>query len=479
MRSNGTAKKIGSKSVIYSLAALAVCALQADGVSRAYADKKSDEGLGINLAFEQKTLSNGLGVILVEDRTVPIVSYQTWFRVGSVDEKPGQTGIAHLFEHLMFKGTPKFGPKQFFIQLEAKGAEVNAFTTRDYTAYFENITPDLLDKVIEMESDRMSNLKLDDDVLNTERMVVLEERRMRTDNSPGGRVQEELWGLSFKRHPYRWPVIGFPADLFRLKTSDLVEFYKKHYQPKNALLVVVGNFDSKVVFEKIKAAYGGIEGVKRPERKVSNESEQNEERRLRIYDDIASERFAHAYRVTSAKDDDSYSLDVLANILFEGDSSRAYRSLIDVQDIAIGIGGSAYTPTYPGLFIVTGTMKGSLSSELAEKALDQVIKKVQDEGVTAEEVKVAVKQLTVQLVDSVRTPQGMAQLIGVVHATFGTIKDISENLAKYQKITPADVQRVARKYMIPNNRAIVTLLPEPKTPEKKKGKSTATTEASR
>src|SRR6185312_13768503 len=153
------------------------------------------------------------------------------------------TGISHLFEHLMFKGTPKYGPKQFFQELEAKGAEVNAFTTRDYTVYYESFTPDLLPKVVDMESDRMANLILTDDVLATERAVVFEERRMRTDNTPEGRMQEALWQLAYRRHPYQWPVIGYPQDLLAITTQQLRQYFRAHYQPANAALVVVGDFN--------------------------------------------------------------------------------------------------------------------------------------------------------------------------------------------------------------------------------------------
>jgi len=415
--------------------------------------------LGIKLTLDQRKLSNGLNVIMVEDHTVPIVSYQSWFRVGSVDEHPGITGISHLFEHLMFKGTPKYGPKEFFQQLEAKGAEVNAFTTRDYTCYYENFTPDLLEKVLDMESDRMANLTLTDDVLNSERMVVLEERRLRTDNSPEGRIQEALWGLAFHYHSYQWPVIGSPQDVMAITTDQLKEYFKSHYQPANAAIIIVGDFDRDKTFNLIKKYYNPIQAVPRPVRSIRPEPEQQEERTLILRDEIASERFAEAYHVTAADQDDSYSLDVLSNILFEGTTSRAYRKLVEELDIATGVGGSNYTPTYPGLFTIDVSMKRGTSSSQAKLALDQVIGEVQTKGVTSEEVKVAVKQLTVQTVDSVRTFYGLGQLIGIVETIFGNPKRYADDLAKYTKITPAEVQRVSLKYLIPNNRSIVTMLP--------------------
>jgi zinc protease len=416
-------------------------------------------GLGVHLPLEQHTLSNGLHVVMIEDHTVPVISYQTWIRSGSVDETPGHTGIAHLFEHLMFKGTPRYGAKQFFEQLEAKGAEVNAFTTRDYTVYHEDFTPSLLAKVVDMESDRLSNLKLDQEVLDTERQVVLEERRMRTDNSPGGRIQEALWGLAFRRHPYNWPVIGYPQDLMGMKVDRLLEFYRANYQPANATLVVVGDIDPKALLDRIRKAYEPIPARPRPVRDIDPEPEQREERRITLYDRVASQRFSQAYHVTSAADDDSYALDVLANILFEGTSSRAYRSMVDEKDIVAGIGGSAYTPTFPGLFIVTATMKGKLETGQAEAELERLIGEVQEKGVTQDEIKRAVKQLTVQLVDSVRTPHGMAQLVGTVATVLGDPEKYSNDLEKYLKVSASDVQRVARKYLTPNNRSVVVMVP--------------------
>jgi zinc protease len=420
--------------------------------------KGTVNGLGINLTIEKHTLSNGMQVIFVEDHTVPIVSYQTWYRVGSVDEQPGITGISHLFEHLMFKGTPKYGPKRFFQELEAKGADVNAFTTRDYTVYYESFTPELFDKVVDMESDRMANLILTDDVLNTERAVVFEERRMRTDNAPEGRMQEALWQLAFKRHPYQWPVIGYPQDLLSITTRQLVDYFHSHYQPANAVLVVVGDFMPEPALKRIRQAYEAVPAAPRPKRDIPAEPEQQEERRLILRDKVASERFAQAYHVTSADNDDSYALDVLANILFEGTSSRAYRLLVEDKDVAEGVSGSAFTPTYPGLFIISGTMKGGVPASEAEKLLDQVVAQVQNSDVTPEEIHMAVRQLTVQLVDSVRTPYGLGQLIGTVATIFGDPERYADDLAKYTKVTAADVRRVAQKYLQPNNRSVVTLV---------------------
>ncbi len=417
-------------------------------------------GLGIHLNFEKHNLSNGLTVLLIEDHTVPIVSYQTWVRVGSVDEQIGKTGISHLFEHLMFKGTAKYGAKQFFNLLETRGAEVNAFTTRDYTVYYENIIPDLLEKVIDMESDRLGNLVVTKEVLDSERLVVLEERGMRNENSPEGKMQEALWQLAYHSHPYGWPVIGYPQDLISLDEDSLNAYFKKHYLPSNATLVVSGDFQPKETLGWIQKYYGKLPYQRPPQRNINEEYEQKEERRLVLRDKVSSERFSQAYHVTSARQDDTFALDVLANILFEGKSSRAHRKLIDELDILVDVSGSAFTPTFPGLFIVNGLMKQGVSTEKGEQVLSDIFFELQEKGVTREEIEVAVKQLTVQMVDTVRTPFGIGQLMGTVQVVLGDPKYFAEDLGKYLKVTESDVQRVAKKYLIPNNRSVVKLVPE-------------------
>jgi predicted Zn-dependent peptidase len=222
-------------------------------------------------------------------------------------------------------------------------------------------------------------------------------------------------------------------------------------------VIVVGDFKTDAVLAMIKKYYEPIPSQPKPKRDIPDEPEQQEEHRLILHDDVASEKFAQAYHAPSAKDDDSYALDVLSNILFEGTTSRAYRKLVEELQLCLSIDGSDYTPTYPGLFIISGTMKGQQETALAEAALDSVIRDVQDNGVTDDEIKTAVKQLTVQLVDSVRTTDGMANLIGTVQTIFGDPEMYADDLKKYVKVTRDDVKRVASKYLVPNNRSIVIM----------------------
>jgi zinc protease len=431
-----------------------IAAAKVEAVNSAELDR-----LGLKFPLETKRLANGLKVLVVEDATVPIVAYQTWVNVGSVDETFGLTGMAHLFEHLMFKDSTKYGPRAFFNRLESKGANVNAFTTRDYTVFHETMVPSLLPLAIEMEADRLANLKIDPELLFTERQVVMEERRLRTENSPDGRMQEAIWSLLFKSHPYRWPVIGYEEDLKRMEVRDVEEFFARFYQPGNVTIVVVGAVKAADVFAQVEKAYGPIPGHTRPSRKIANEPEQTEVRRTILKDQVASEKVTIAYPSTSAAEDDTYALDVLSNILFSGNDSRAYRRIVEEKQISLEVGGVNYTPLFPGIFMASATMKSGHTAAEFEKEVDALISDVQAKGVTDSEIKIAVRQLTVQTVDSVRTASGLANMIGTVDAIFGDPMRFKEDLAKYSRVSGADVIRVARMYLIPNRKNVVTLMP--------------------
>lgn len=448
---------IAAALIAFSLAGCSSAPTAAPGES--HAENAELDRLGLRFPLETRTLANGLKVLVVEDATVPVVAYQTWVSVGSADETFGLTGMAHLFEHLMFKDSLKYGPRAFFNRLEAKGANVNAFTTRDYTVFHETMVPSLLPLAIEMEADRLANLKIDSDLLFTERQVVMEERRLRTENSPEGRMQEAIWALLFKSHPYRWPVIGYEEDLRRMDVRDLEEFFARYYQPGNVTIVVVGAVKAAEAFSRIEAAYAAIPGRPRPRRDLPREPDQDEPRRLVLRDQVASEKVTVAYPSTRASEDDTYALDVLSNILFSGNASRGYRRLVEEKEMALVVGGVNYTPLYPGVFMASATMKAGRSAAEFEKEIDLLVDEVKTSGVSDAEIRTAVRQLTVQTVDSVRTASGLANMIGTVDAIFGDPMRFKEDLAKYSRVTGADVVRVARTYLVPARKNVVTLVP--------------------
>ncbi len=423
------------------------------------AEIAADRELGLHFDLKQRTLSNGLQILVVEDHTVPLVSYQTWVNAGSVDERFGLTGIAHLFEHLMFKGSTRFGPRAFFNELEAKGAQVNAFTTRDYTVFHETFIPELLPKVIELEADRLSGLLLDDEILFTERHVVFEERKLRSENSPEGRMQEALWELSYRVHPYRAPVIGYEEDLGRIRADDLRTFFSQYYQPQNVSIVVVGDVKAREVFSAISEAYGSIPKAVRPERKVPKEPVQTEERRKILKDQVNSERISIAYPSTSALEMDTYALDLLSQILFSGSGSRANQRLVEEKKIVESVSGVNYTPLYPGLFMIHATMRGGRKTDEFEREIEKLIREVQEKGVTEEELSRAKRQILVQTVDSLRTAHGVANLIGTVKVVFDDPLRFKTDLKFYDEVKAEDIRKVAQAYLLPNRRNIIQLVP--------------------
>ena len=420
-----------------------------------------EKPLELKVPFETHTLSNGLTVITVEDPKASVVSYQTWFQVGSVDETPGLTGVTHAFEHLMFKGTKKYGPRQIFQILEAEGANINAFVTRDYAVFYEEFfpRPGLLEKVIDLEADRLAGLEFDDDAVNNERMILFEERRLKSETGVESRMLDTLWGLAYRRHPYQWPVMGNPMDVLNFTPAYLSDYYKKYFQPGNATLIVIGNFKTPELMKFVKKYYGSIEGRSRPKRSFPTEPPQGEERRFVIREKSASERFAQGFHICSAWDEDSYALDILSNILFEGSSARARHRLVEQLNWVNSLAGSAYTPAYPGMFIIYGSMKAGVPYAKLEAELWKLIVDIQEHSVKPEEVRTAVKQLSLQVVDGIRSPHGIGQLLGTVQSIFKDPKRFSHELDRYQSITPADIQRVAKKYFDLNNRTVVTVMP--------------------
>ncbi len=264
------------------------------------------------------TLDNGLRVLLLEDHRSPIVTYQTWYRVGSRNETRGHTGIAHFLEHLMFKGTPTHPRGEFARIVEQNGGQDNAFTSQDVTSYYVDIASDKVDLIVELEADRMNNLLLDPKEIDSERQVVIEERRTRTEDDPNGFLGEEVGALAFRAHPYGQPVIGWMEDLGRITPAEIRAFYKTYYIPNNALLVVAGDFKASELLDKIKARYGAIPRGAEPPAVAAVEPAQNGERRLLVYKEAQLPIVYLGYPVPNQTSTDAPALEVLSTILSSG-----------------------------------------------------------------------------------------------------------------------------------------------------------------
>lgn len=405
------------------------------------------------------TLDNGLRVLLLEDHRSPIVSFQLWYRVGSRNELPGATGIAHLLEHMMFKGTPTYGPRQFAALVEQNGGQDNAFTSHDVTSYYVNIAADKLPLVIELEADRMQNLLLDPREIDSERQVVIEERRTRTEDDPGGFLGEEVSAIAFKNHPYGAPIIGWMEDLKRITPEEIRAFYETYYVPNNATLVAVGAFKATKALELIKARFGRIPKGPPPPPVRAVEPPQNGERRVLVKKEAQLPIVYLGYHVPNQQSADAPALELLSTILSSGRASRLYRGLVYERQLALEAGGDySYFAFDPPLFWFWGTPMPGQTPEAMEKALLDEMERLKAEPVTDEELTRARNQTEAAFVfqeDSVHRRASLLARFEMIGGYAG--KD--RFLERLRAVTAADIQRVARAYFSDDRKNVGVLVP--------------------
>lgn len=404
-------------------------------------------------------LPNGLTILMHENHSAPTVSYQTWFRVGSKNEEPGFTGIAHLFEHMMFKGAKRYSGKEFDTVLHANGVTNNAFTTYDYTGYFEDLPSDKLKLIIDIESDRLENLRLNEENLKSEREVVKEERRWRVDNSITGVLTETLWSNAYHVHPYKWPVIGWMKDIDAIDLERCKQFFHTYYSVSNAVIVVVGDINPDQTLAWIKEYYGKLPKVDVPPLKAPSEPPQTKEIKAKAEKMAQNAYVALGYHIGRQGENDSYVMDLISNILTEGPSSRLYKKFVYNDQVALGVDGASVTPQDPGLFEVILEVKPGIKGERVSPLLTAEIESMA-QFVTNAELEKAKNQVMKHWVDSVKTSHGQAKELVVNEIVTGSYENLFDDLLKYQKVTLADVKRVAQKYLVKNNRTVVTLVPQ-------------------
>jgi zinc protease len=406
------------------------------------------------------TLDNGLRVLLIEDARSPIVSFQVWYRVGSRNEHRGATGIAHFLEHLMFKGTPSHGPKEFARLVEQNGGQDNAFTSQDVTSYYVDIAADKLDLVIDLEADRMQNLLLDPKEINSERQVVIEERRTRTEDDPSGFLGEEVSSIAFKAHPYGVPIIGWMDDIKRITPEEIRAFYKTYYVPNNAIIAAVGAFRADDALEKIKRRFGRIPRGKVPPAMLAVEPLQNGERRVIVKKQAELPIVYMAWHVPNHSSDDSVPLEVLSTILAGGRASRLYRDLVYQRQLALEAGGdNSYFSVDPSLFWFWATPMPGQTPEKLEAELSAHMEKLKTEPVTDEELTRAKNQIEAAFVYQEDSIHQRASLLARFELIGGyAMKD--SFLAKVRAVTAADLTRVARTWFDPDKKSVGVLLPK-------------------
>ncbi len=407
----------------------------------------------------EEVLPNGLKVIAIRDENAPLAVFQVWYDAGSIHEQVGKTGLSHLLEHMMFKGTPKYGPKTFSKIIKRAGGIDNAGTSKDFVYYYQKLAPDRLHLSIEMEADRMQNLIMDEKETMSERDVVMEERRMRYEDDPQNLVYEEVLSTAFKNHPYKWPVIGWMEDLRKVTRDDLWDYYKKRYVPNNAFIIVAGNIDVSAVMKKIRTEFGPIpKGLELPALNIE-EPLQRGERRVFVNKEAELPYVFCAYKVPNILDKDSYALDILWGVLSGGKSSRIYKSLIDEQRIALSAGASySNFNRYPFLFYLYGTSMPDKKIEDVEMALYREVDKLKEHPPTEKEVQKAKNQIEADFI----MQQDNLHYRAVTLAQFEMIGGLElegKYLEGVRNVTAEDVQRVAKKYLVKDQRTVGILVP--------------------
>jgi zinc protease len=402
---------------------------------------------------EHFILDNGLEVVVIPDRRAPVVTQMLWYKVGSADEEPGKSGIAHFFEHLMFKGTSNHAPGEFSARIAEVGGRENAFTSYDYTAYFQQIAPSELKSMMEFEADRMRNLVLTDDVIGPERDVIIEERNSRVENSPESLHGEEVNATLYQNHPYRFPVIGWMHEIEQLNREDAVAFYDRYYAPNNAVLVVAGDVDAATVRDLAEQTYGRVErGPELPPRIRPVEPEQNTSRIVEMSDPrVGVASYSKRWVVpsyTTAADGEAETLDLLAEVLGGGMRSRIYQELIVRQGIASSAGayyqGTSLDDT---VFAVYGSPRGDATIEDVERAIDAEIARIAEEGVSEDELEKAKKRAIRSMIFARDDQSGMARIYGSTLATGGTVDDILEWPGRIEAVAPDDIKQAAARYL--------------------------------
>ena len=413
-------------------------------------------------------LNNGLKLIVREDHRAPTVAHMVWYRAGSMDETNGRTGVAHVLEHMMFKGTQKVKAGEFSRLVAAIGGRENAFTSRDYTAYFQQVEKSKLEEVIKLEADRMSNLNFDDAEFQKEIQVVMEERRLRTEDNPSSLLNEALMATAFMTSPYRHPVIGWMNDLQNMTAADARDWYRSWYKPNNATVVIAGDVDANKVLAIVDKYYGAIAPQDLPVRKPQLEPAQKGPKQVQVKAPADGAQFAMAWKVPrlmpgKLDDPEPYALELLTAVLDGYDNARLNRLLVKQEKVVNDVGVSYdMISRGPALFLIGANMTKGKTVAQAQNSIRKALEELKQKGVLEAELKrIKVRILSEQIYkrDSIF---GQAMEIGGTEMAGFSWKDIDYMLEKMQTITPEQVQAVAKKYLVDESLTIAVLDPQPR-----------------
>ena len=400
------------------------------------------------------TLENGMKVFVLEDNSIPNVAMYFLYKVGSRNEYPGITGISHFFEHMMFNGAKKYGPKEFDRVMEANGGSNNAYTSQNVTVYQDWFPNQTMEVMFDLESDRIANLSFDSTMIESERGVVLSERSTGLENDP----MEELWnqvqGTAFYAHPYRWPIIGYESDIENWTKQDLENYFHTYYAPNNCVVVVVGDVKFNWVKSLAEKYLAPIPSGPRPRKIHTIEPEQKGEKEVFVKRDIPSPYILMAYHIPQSGSEEYYAVDLLESILSSGKTSRLYKSIVDEKQLAIDIGTDYELAFDPTIMLVYAIANQNVKAKNLEKAILDEIDKVVNEEVTEDELQKVKNQKLMSFYHRMETINGKANTIGNYELFFGDYKKLFSAPSDYAKVTRDEIQQVAKKYFTEENRTV-------------------------
>ncbi len=405
------------------------------------------------------TLPNGLEVLFLADHKAPIATVQVFYHVGSKDERAGIRGIAHMFEHMMFKGTEHVPPEEHARLLKEVGGQSNAFTTEDITGYHQTVPPSYVGFAMQLEAERMRHLKLTPSTVDSERKVVQEEKRLRIDNNPVGKALEKFRGMAFQKHPYNWLAIGTMEDLQGVTPADCQKFYDTFYVPNNATLIVVGDVDEAEVRKLADQHFGPIPKGATPPRVEGQEPAQDKLRDETLEIEVQVPVIVGGYHIPRASDPDVASLEVLAAILSGGESSRLHQRLVRKEKLALAAGGIVQALEHPGLFLIFAVHLPDKDQQKIRQILLEEIGRMRKESVAADELNKAKNQLAAGHIFKLQSVDGIAGALGAAQYVHGDWKEFLRGAEKYLAVTAKDLQRVADKYFAESNLTMVNMRP--------------------
>ena len=405
-------------------------------------------------------LDNGLTILMLENHTTPVISYYTFFKVGSRNERPGITGISHFFEHMMFNGAKKYGPKMFDQMLESNGGYSNAYTSKNLTVYYEDFSSENLELVLDMESDRMENLAFEPEMLASEMGVVKEERRVGTDNDNFGIIWEELFATAYMAHSYSWPITGWMDDLNAITREDCLKYHQTYYAPNNAVVVIVGDFDTDRALDLMTKYFSNIPAGPPPPEVVKDEPPQRGPRLSTVKKQAQQPHMMKGYHVGDKDSDDLFALEIVQFILATGESSRLNQTLVNDLELGLGLFGGFEWGFDPSLFYIYVGVSPGKDYHDVERAIDSLLADLSANGPTDTELEKAKNSLTANFYKEYKTNNGTGHQIGYYQTLFGDWKTMYSYVDRIKAVSSEDVRRTVAKYFSPDQATTAVLLPE-------------------